>query len=84
MKKLQFRATTFICDHFDIVYYFQGFEYTSNEEMYRKLAEIYQNIVMVLIDTDDSIGTVNTVSIFYSYLFDFSALFSNIFTIFHG
>jgi hypothetical protein len=28
LKKLQFRATTFICDHFDIVYYFQGLEYT--------------------------------------------------------
>jgi hypothetical protein len=27
-KKLQFRATTFIFDHFDIVYHFQGVEYT--------------------------------------------------------
>jgi hypothetical protein len=38
----------------------------------------------VLLDTDDIIGTVNTVSIFYSYLFDFLPIFSNIFTIFHG
>jgi hypothetical protein len=37
----------------------------------------------VLIDTDDIIGRVNTVSIFYSYLFDFLAIFSNIFTIFN-
>jgi hypothetical protein len=28
----------------------------------------------VLIDTDDIMGTLNTVSIFYSYLFDFLAL----------
>jgi hypothetical protein len=28
LKKLKFRATTFICDHFDIVYNFQGLEYT--------------------------------------------------------
>jgi hypothetical protein len=27
-KKLQFRAATFIFDHFDIVYYFQGLQYT--------------------------------------------------------
>jgi hypothetical protein len=49
--------------------------------MYRKFAE---NIVIVLIDTDDIMGTVDTISIFYSYLFDFVAIFSNIFTIFHG
>jgi hypothetical protein len=49
--------------------------------MYRKFAE---NIVIVLIDTDDIMGTVNTISIFYSYPFDFVAIFSNIFTTFHG
>jgi hypothetical protein len=53
----------------------------SNQEMYRKFAE---NIVIVLIDTDDIMGTVKTISIFYSYLFDFVAIFSNIFTIFCG
>jgi hypothetical protein len=49
--------------------------------MYRKFAE---NIVIVLIDTDDIMGTVKTISIFYSYLFDFVAIFSNILTIFCG
>jgi hypothetical protein len=36
--------------------------------MYRKFSE---NIVIVLIDTDDIMGTVKTISIFYSYLCDF-------------
>jgi hypothetical protein len=40
---------------------FRGWSTLSNEEMYRKLAENYENM---LIDTDDIIGTVNTVSIF--------------------
>jgi hypothetical protein len=54
----------------------------SNQEMYRKFAE---NIVIVLIDTNDIMGTVNIISIFYSYfLFYFVAIFSNILTIFHG
>jgi hypothetical protein len=53
----------------------------SNQEMYTKFAE---TIVIVLIDTDDIMGTVKTISIFYSYLFDFVAIFSNIFTIFCG
>jgi hypothetical protein len=45
--------------------------------MYRKFAE---NIVIVLTDTDDIVGTVNTISIFYSYFFSFGfvAIFSNI------
>jgi hypothetical protein len=63
---------------------FRDWSTLSNEKMYRKLAENYENIVIVLIDTDDIIGRVNTVSIFYSYLFDFLAIFSNIVTIFHG
>jgi hypothetical protein len=53
----------------------------SNQEMYRNLAE---NIVIVIIDTGDIIGTVNTISIFYSYPFNFVAIFSNICTTFHG
>jgi hypothetical protein len=38
----------------------------SNEEMNRKLAE---KIVTLLIDIDDIMATVNTISVFYSYLF---------------
>jgi hypothetical protein len=49
--------------------------------MYTKFAE---NIIIVLIDTNDIMGTVNIISIFYSYSFDFVAIFSNILTIFHG
>jgi hypothetical protein len=41
----------------------------SNQEMYKKLAE---NIVIVLIDTNDIMGTVN---MFYSYLFRFEGIF---------
>jgi hypothetical protein len=63
---------------------FRGLSTLSNEKMYRKLAENYENIVIVLIDTDDIIGRVNTVSIFYSYHFNFLAIFLNIFTIFYG
>jgi hypothetical protein len=44
----------------------------SNQEMYKKFAE---NIVIVLIDTNDIMGTVNIISIFYSYLFHFEAIF---------
>jgi hypothetical protein len=46
-----------------------------NQDMYRKIAE---NIVIVLIDTDVIMETVNTISIFYSYLFDFVSIFYNI------
>jgi hypothetical protein len=54
----------------------------SNQEIYRKFAE---NIVIVLIDTNNILGTVNIISIFYSYFFIyFVAIFSNIFTIFLG
>jgi hypothetical protein len=48
------------------------------------LWKISKNIVIVLTDTDDIMGTVNTISIFYSYLFDFVVISSNILTIFHG
>jgi hypothetical protein len=48
------------------------------------LQKISKNIVVVLTDTDDIMGTVHIISIFYSYLFDFVAIFSNILTMFHG
>jgi hypothetical protein len=44
----------------------------SNQEMYKKFAE---NFVIVLIDTNDIMGTVNIISIFYSYFFHFEAIF---------
>jgi hypothetical protein len=47
----------------------------SNQEMYKKFAE---NIFIVLIDTNDIMGTVNIISIFYSYLFHLRLFFNHI------
>jgi hypothetical protein len=62
----------FIFDHFDFVYYFQGLKATFKSGNVQKIEE---NIVIVLIDNNDIMETVNIISIFYSYLFRFEGIF---------
>jgi hypothetical protein len=64
--KLSFLTILILCTIFRV------WSTLSNQEMYKKFAD---NFVIVLINTNDIMGTVNIISIFYSYLFHFEAIF---------
>jgi hypothetical protein len=64
--KLSFLRILILCTIFRV------WSTLSNQEMYKKFAE---NFVIVFIDTNDIMETVNIISIFYSYLFHLEAIF---------